>query len=182
MAMMRGYYQQGASRLSFVQKTSGSGDKKVEVLLEQIFEMMDTTKDGNITAIEGARVGNALFGDNSDALSWWNDLMQRSDTDGNGSLDINEWMAYMTEEYLVNMDPPKAYATLRFMSEQLSHSNLTVLHGHGVASFMESKVSKPVATSDLPWLKDKKKKKKPAHQKTRTTPTTQLWTGGDDES
>jgi len=180
LAKMRGYYSNLSSRASKFVRTSffvANSDQRVDDLLEKIFDLMDTTKNGCINNHEGARFGNALFGDNTQALSWWNDLMEHSDADGNGSLDLDEWTTYMNEEYLADMDSQTAYATVRFMYDQLSNSNLTVLHGHGVASFLESKVSKPVATNDLPWLKDKKKKKRPLNKNPMKTPTTQLWTG-----
>lgn len=67
-------------------------------ILTKIFQLMDSDKNGHIDEQEGWAIGRALGASGGDAKKWW-DTIVTADTDGSGTIELEEWLAYNLAAY-----------------------------------------------------------------------------------
>jgi len=67
-------------------------------ILTKVFQLMDSDKNGHIDEQEGWAIGRALGGSGGDAKKWW-DTILAADTDGSGTIELDEWLAYNLTAY-----------------------------------------------------------------------------------
>merc|ERR1712031_45557 len=75
------------------QETVGSGDK-IEPVLTEIFELMDTNGDKCIDEDEGVAIGMAMGESEDQAKKSWKAMCKDMDDDGNTTIELPEWLEF----------------------------------------------------------------------------------------
>jgi Ca2+-binding EF-hand superfamily protein len=134
-----------------------SDDSRVDLvpMLTKIFRMMDASGDGHIDEQEGWAIGRALGGSGADAKLWWDTIID-ADTDGSGTVDLKEWLAYNQKAYRGN--ELTGLGELQMMHDRLeqSLSRLSQQRQKALAAAAAAEVDVddleeiPMSTSEIP--------------------------------